>query len=105
MSVQQWLLENVLGLTPAEEHERPVKRTQEDKWALNFRAARQYRAREGHLNVPRPHVEMVGDQPVKLGTFIDNTRRRADKLTAQCHTDLNALDMRWTGTVSMSRLK
>ncbi|MGI5341907.1 Helicase associated domain protein [Streptomyces sp. CA-181903] len=57
LPVQQWLLENVLGLTPAGEDERPVQRTQEDRWALNLRAARQYRAREGHLNVPRKHIE------------------------------------------------
>ncbi|MFI0743447.1 Helicase associated domain protein [Streptomyces sp. NPDC021100] len=95
LPVQQWLLESVLGLTPAEEHERPVKRTQGDKWALNLQAARQYHAREGHLNVPRKHVETVGDQLVKLGTFIDNTRRRADKLTPQRRTDLNTLGIRW----------
>ncbi|MCF3105331.1 Helicase associated domain protein [Streptomyces roseoverticillatus] len=95
MPVQQWLLENILGLTPAEEHERPVKHTQEDKWALNLRAAFQYHAREGHLNVPRKHTEMVGNQPVKLGTFIDNARRRADKLTPQRRADLNTLGIRW----------
>ncbi|MER5785549.1 Helicase associated domain protein [Streptomyces mobaraensis] len=95
LPVQQWLLENVLNLTPAEEHERPVKRTQEDKWALNLHAARQYHAREGHLRVPRKHVEMVGEQPVKLGTFLDNTRRRASKLTPERHADLDALNMRW----------
>ncbi|MEU4820224.1 Helicase associated domain protein, partial [Micromonospora aurantiaca] len=47
--VQQWLLANVLGLAPADESERPVKRTQSGRWALNLRAARQYHAREGHL--------------------------------------------------------
>ncbi|MFI9235885.1 Helicase associated domain protein [Streptomyces sp. NPDC053079] len=98
MPVQQWMLENVLGLTPAEEDERPVKRTQEDKWALNLRAARQFHAREGHLNVPRVHVEMVGDQPVKLGTFIDNARRRADKLTSQRRADLDVLGIRWSSS-------
>ncbi|MFC4517795.1 helicase associated domain-containing protein, partial [Streptomyces ehimensis] len=110
MPVQQWMLENVLGLTPAEEHERPVKRTQEDKWALNLRAARQYHAREGHLNVPRKHTEYLepeggptgpqggAEEPVaiKLGMVLDNIRKRADKLTPQRHTDLNALGMRWT---------
>ncbi|MEU7168002.1 Helicase associated domain protein [Streptomyces morookaense] len=95
LPVQQWLLENILDLTPAEEDQRPVKRTQEDKWALNLRAARQYHTREGHLNVPRKHIEMMGDQPVKLGTFIDNTRRRADKLSTQRRADLNQLGIRW----------
>ncbi|MFF4161420.1 Helicase associated domain protein [Streptomyces sp. NPDC001678] len=106
MPVQQWMLENVLGLTPAEKHERPVKRTQEDKWALNLAAARQYHAREGHLNVPRKHVEHLeptgrqasAEEPhaVKLGMVLDNIRKRADKLTEQRRADLDALGMRWT---------
>ncbi|GAA0499291.1 DEAD/DEAH box helicase [Streptomyces stramineus] len=109
LPVQQWMLENVLGLTPAEEHERPVKRTQQDKWALNLRAARQFHAREGHLNVPRKHVEQLEpeDAPagpqggtekpleIKLGTWLDNTRRRASKLTPERRADLDQLDMRW----------
>ncbi|MCD9145883.1 DEAD/DEAH box helicase [Streptomyces albireticuli] len=109
LPVQQWLLENILGLTPAEEDERPVKRTQDDRWALNLRAAQQFHAREGHLNVPRKHVEHLepeggpmGPQrdaeelpAVKLGMVLDNIRKRADKLTEQRRTELNALGMRW----------
>ncbi|MGW9054970.1 Helicase associated domain protein, partial [[Kitasatospora] papulosa] len=57
LPAQQWLLENVLGIEPADEAERPVKRTQDDMWALNLRAAQQYHAREGHLRVSRKHVE------------------------------------------------
>ncbi len=100
MPVQQWMLENVLGLTPAGEDERPVKRTQEDKWALNLRAARQFHAREGHLNVPRKHVEQLEDTAsqvveVKLGTWTDNVRKRAAKLSGQRRSDLDALGMRW----------
>ncbi|MFH8790926.1 DEAD/DEAH box helicase [Streptomyces roseoverticillatus] len=116
--VQQWLLENVLALTPAGEDERPVKRTQEDKWALNLRAARQYRAREGHLNVPRKHIEHLGPEggptsdqggaeelvAVKLGMVLDNIRKRADKLTEQRRADLDALGMRWsTATTGRTR--
>ncbi|WP_242879862.1 helicase associated domain-containing protein [Streptomyces mobaraensis] len=109
LPVQQWLLENVLGLTPAEEEERPVKRTQSDRWALNLRAAQQFHAREGHLNVPRKHVEHLeseggpagrqggtgGPVAIKLGMVLDNIRKRAGKLTAQRRTDLNQLGMRW----------
>ncbi|MFC0602918.1 DEAD/DEAH box helicase [Streptomyces palmae] len=112
--VQQWMVENVLGLTPAGEHERPVKRTQEDRWALNLRAARQFHAREGHLNVPRKHVEYVeplgrlaGGQAageelvaVKLGMVLDNLRKRVGKLTERRRADLDALGMRWSGTAS-----
>ncbi|MEU2871632.1 Helicase associated domain protein [Streptomyces olivoreticuli] len=117
LPVQQWLLANVLDLTPAEEDERPVKRTQSDKWELNLRAARQYHTREGHLNVPRKHIEQLKpeDGPtgcqggteelleVKLGRVLDNTRRRANKLTEQRRADLNALGMRWSATTAAGR--
>ncbi|MGW2602091.1 helicase associated domain-containing protein [Streptomyces klenkii] len=77
-----------------------MKRTQEDKWALNLQAARQYHAREGHLRVPRKHTEQLEDTTgqvveVKLGIWTDNVRKRADKLSEQRRTDLNALGMRW----------
>ncbi|MFG2302462.1 helicase associated domain-containing protein [Actinacidiphila glaucinigra] len=32
---------------------------------------------------------------IKLGQFVDNTRRRADKLTPERRAELNALGMRW----------
>ncbi|WP_327580429.1 Helicase associated domain protein (plasmid) [Streptomyces sp. NBC_00053] len=108
LPAQQWLLENVLGIEPAEEAERLVKRTQDTMWALNLRAAQQYHAREGHLRVPRKHVEhldggvAVGRQngaeepvTVRLGTWLDNVRKRADRLTEQRRADLDALGMRW----------
>ncbi|MFG2631290.1 Helicase associated domain protein [Streptomyces sp. NPDC048473] len=117
LPAQHWLLGHVLGLTPAAEDERPVKRTQDDKWALNLRAARQFHTREGHLSVPRKHVEHLepeggpagcqdgadGFLAVKLGMVLDNIRKRADKLTEQRRTDLNALDMRWTTTTATGR--
>ncbi len=43
----------------ASEDERPVRRTQDDKWMLNLAAARRFHAREGHLQVPRKHTELV----------------------------------------------
>ncbi|MFF1301032.1 MULTISPECIES: Helicase associated domain protein [unclassified Streptomyces] len=109
---QAWLLENVLGLEPAGEDERPVRRTQDHKWMLNLAAARQFHAREGHLNVPRKHVEelpvtLAGPAAtgrettpentilVDLGMWITNTRRRANKLTTQRRTGLDRLGMRW----------
>lgn len=109
---QQWLLGHVLGLEPVGEDERPVKRTQDDKWMLNLAAARQYRSREGHLNVPRKHVEELpaedagpaasgrettpeGTVPVALGMWVANVRRRATKLTAERRGDLDQLGMRW----------
>lgn len=93
---QQWMLDSVLGLEPADEAEQPpARRTQADRWAGHLAAARQFHAREGHLNVPRKHVEDVGGVPVKLGGFLDHTRRRATKLTLERHAELDALDMRW----------
>ncbi|MEU9565400.1 Helicase associated domain protein [Streptomyces sp. NPDC048161] len=109
LPAQQWLLENVLGIEPAEEAERPVKRTQDTMWAVNMAAARQFHTREGHLRVPRKHAEHLemGEGPaghqngadgvvvVKLGTWLDNVRKRADRLSAERRADLDALGMRW----------
>lgn len=96
LPAQQWLLENMLHLSPAQDSERPpAPRTQADKWAANMRAARLFHAREGHLQVPRKHVEEVDGVPHKLGMFLDNTRRRANKLSAERREQLDALDMRW----------
>ncbi|WP_329580875.1 helicase associated domain-containing protein [Streptomyces sp. NBC_01361] len=110
-AAQQWLLESVLGVEEAGEDERLVRRTRDDKWMLNLAAARRFHAREGHLQVPRKHTELVpldetgrgvhsaafeGDGvPVALGMFLANTRRRANKLTKQRRMDLDALDMPW----------
>jgi superfamily II DNA or RNA helicase len=96
LPAQQWMLENMLHLSPATPGERPpAPRTQDGKWAANLRAARQYHAREGHLRVPRRHVEVVDGAPYKLGHFTDNARRRADKLTPERRAQLDALGMRW----------
>ncbi|RAJ70637.1 MULTISPECIES: helicase associated domain-containing protein [unclassified Streptomyces] len=108
---QQWLLESVLGIEEASQDERPVRRTQDDKWTLNLTAAQRFHAREGHLQVPRKHTELVpleeagrgaleaerdaAGVPVALGMWLANVRRRADKLTAQRRTDLDQLDIRW----------
>jgi hypothetical protein len=92
---QQWLLETTLGLEPADGEDKPARPSRDDKWRLNIAAARQYHAREGHLTVPRKHVEVIDGTPVKLGTFLDNTRRRANKLTPQRRNDLDQLGMRW----------
>jgi hypothetical protein len=90
------MLENMLHLGPAGPDERPpAPRTQADKWAANVRAARQFHAREGHLQVPRKYIEEVDGVPYKLGTFIDNARRRADKLSTDRRAELDALGMHW----------
>lgn len=74
----------------------PVRRTQDDRWAANLAAARQFHAREGHLRVPRKTVEDVAGEQIKLGAFLDNTRRRAAKLSEQRRAELDDLGMRWS---------
>lgn len=102
---QQYLLATV-GADPDEGGPvRPVVRSQDDRWETNLAAARQFHAREGHLQVPRKHVETVSDGDgaggeggravVKLGAWLDNTRRRAAKLSPVRRTALGELGMRW----------
>ncbi|WP_405722736.1 helicase associated domain-containing protein [Streptomyces sp. NBC_00046] len=109
LPVQQWILENTFGIQAAGEDERPVKQTQDTKWAANLAAARRFHAREGHLRVPRKHIEQLdaeavptgrqdgadGGVVVKLGTWLDNVRKRAVKLAEQRRADLDQLGMRW----------
>ncbi|MHC5705716.1 helicase associated domain-containing protein [Streptomyces tirandamycinicus] len=107
-SGRQWMLRTVLGIEPADDAvEQPAARTTHtDRWNLNLAAATQYYEREGHLQVPRKHVETVtlpaGDdgsreeRPVRLGTWISNQRSRADALSPQRVEQLTALGMRWS---------
>jgi hypothetical protein len=105
------MCEQVLGITPATDEEKPPpRRTQADKWAMNYQAAKQYYQREGHLNVPRKHTERIvidgdGDgnsgedqeeREIKLGAWISNQRSRAATLTPERMEQLSAIGMRWT---------
>ncbi|MDQ0604957.1 hypothetical protein QF037_009302 [Streptomyces canus] len=93
---QRYLLES-LGIDPDSESVAAVsaRRSQDDRWAANLAAARQFHAREGHLQPARKHIEIVGGEEIKLGAFLDNTRRRAGKQSAERRADLDALGMRW----------
>ncbi|MEU8462137.1 Helicase associated domain protein [Streptomyces sp. NPDC029003] len=96
---QRWLLEHALGLDPVREEERPPpRRSHADAWAGHLEAARLFRAREGHLRVPRPHVERVGDRELRLGSWIANQRSRAQRLPPERVAALTALGMRWSGS-------
>ncbi|WP_406116399.1 Helicase associated domain protein [Streptomyces sp. NBC_01014] len=101
-SVQQWMCEQVLGIEPASEDEKPPqRRTQADKWTAHLAAARQFYEREGHLQVPRKHVErIVGEDQEqrehRLGAWIANQRSRATTLTPERVEQLSAIGMRWT---------
>lgn len=100
--VQQWMREHILGITPAAEDEKPKpRRTQADKWAMNYQAAKQYYQREGHLRVPRKHIEtIVGEhqeeRQLRLGAWISNQRSRAARLTPERVEQLSAIGVRWT---------
>ncbi|MEU2058460.1 helicase associated domain-containing protein, partial [Streptomyces bungoensis] len=77
--------------------------------AMNYAAARQFYEREGHLRVPRKHIEriLVGsdgssgsseDQEIrelKLGAWIGNQRSRAATMSPQRLEQLAAIGMRW----------
>ncbi|MGW7081599.1 Helicase associated domain protein [Streptomyces sp. NPDC054866] len=101
-TVQQWMCEHVLGIEPATEDEKPKPRTsQADKWAMNYEAAKQFYEREGHLRVPRKHVErIVGEdqeeREYKLGAWIGNQRSRAATLSPERMELLSAIGMRWS---------
>lgn len=101
-TVQQWLCEQALGIEPAREEERPKPRcTQADRWAMNYEAAKQFYEREGHLQVPRKHVErIVGEdreeREHKLGAWIGNQRSRAATLAPGRVEQLSNIGMRWT---------
>ncbi|MFE7076896.1 Helicase associated domain protein [Streptomyces sp. NPDC057620] len=96
MPAQQYLLE-MLGIEPPADDEVvvPVRRSQDKRWNTNLTAAQQFHAREGHLRPARKHIEVVDGEPIKLGAFVDNSRRRAAKLSPERRAALDALGMRW----------
>ncbi|MFL9684712.1 Helicase associated domain protein [Streptomyces sp. KL110A] len=96
-AAQQWLLKEALRLGPVKAGERGVvpRRTRAEVWAANVAAARQYREREGHLEVPHRHVEKVGGDEYALGVFVTNSRSRQNRLASERVEELSALGMRW----------
>ncbi|RXS68735.1 DEAD/DEAH box helicase [Streptomyces sioyaensis] len=105
-TVQQWMCEHVLGIEPATEDEKPKPRTsQADKWTAHLAAARQFYEREGHLRVPRKHVETITvggahgedqeQRPLRLGAWISNQRSRAATLAPERVEQLSKIGMRW----------
>ncbi|UQX04312.1 DEAD/DEAH box helicase [Streptomyces sp. RerS4] len=96
---QRWLLEHTLGVTPAAESERPPpRRSHAAAWAEQLEAARLFHSREGHLRVPRTHVEPVGGRELRLGAWIANQRSRAARLSPERVAALTALGMRWSAS-------
>ncbi|MGV2916338.1 helicase associated domain-containing protein [Streptomyces alfalfae] len=108
-TVQQWMCEQVLGIEPAGEGEKPKPRTsQAQKWGMHLAAARQFYEREWHLKVPRKHVETITvsqgggegqeqrDVVLRLGSWVSNQRSRDATLTSERVEQLSAIGMRWT---------
>lgn len=101
-TVQQWMCEQVLGIEPAPEEEKPQRpRTQADKWNAHLGAARQFFGREGHLKVPRKHVETVlsedgQEDQYRLGAWVNNQRSRAAGLSPERVEQLSKVGMRWS---------
>ncbi|MFD6335471.1 Helicase associated domain protein [Streptomyces niveus] len=85
-----------LGLPP--QPQAPGKPASEKGWNKGLRAAKAFHAREGHLHVPQRHVEDLDGDPVRLGQWISNTRRRKERLSAQRTAALDALGMQWPRT-------
>ncbi|MFE5010056.1 Helicase associated domain protein [Streptomyces sp. NPDC056696] len=59
--------------SPATESRLPAR---ERAFQRGLAAARAFRAREGHLNVPQRHIEKIEGDPVRLGQWLSNLRRR-----------------------------
>ncbi|MDQ0904183.1 superfamily II DNA or RNA helicase [Streptomyces canus] len=89
---QQWMLTGMLGFTPSPP---PRKLSRAEQRELNLTAARQFHAREGHLDVPRNHREPVDGTDVGLGAWINNVRARKASQPADLKNTLTALGMRW----------
>ncbi|WP_435807744.1 helicase associated domain-containing protein [Streptomyces canus] len=59
-------------------------------------ALAQYKTREGHLTVPRGHVETLPDgTDVRLGVWLTNAKTRRAKLTADKLAALATLGLDW----------
>ncbi|SDE24883.1 DEAD/DEAH box helicase [Streptomyces prasinopilosus] len=59
---------------PARESHLPAR---ERAFQRGLAAAQAFRAREGHLNVPQRHIEKIDGDPVRLGQWLSNLRRRS----------------------------
>ncbi|MFE9413879.1 Helicase associated domain protein [Streptomyces sp. NPDC006704] len=63
---------------PAEGNRLPAR---ERAFQRGLAAARAFREREGHLDVPQRHIEEVEGDPVRLGQWLSNLRRRRTGLS------------------------
>lgn len=90
-----------LGIVPLAPEPEPVKPSTATlgPFERGVAALAQYKAREGHLKVPRGHVERLGDgTEVKLGVFLSNSKSRRGKLTADKLAALAGLGLEWAAS-------
>ncbi|MET8021738.1 DEAD/DEAH box helicase [Streptomyces decoyicus] len=76
--------------SPATESRLPAR---ERAFQRGLAAARAFRAREGHLNVPQRHIEKIEGDPVRLGQWLSNLRRRRSGLSPQRQAALAELGL------------
>ncbi|MFF3249089.1 helicase associated domain-containing protein [Streptomyces sp. NPDC002870] len=92
---QQRLLADVGLNPPAPSAPQGGPSARERAFRRALAAARAFRTREGHLDVPQRHTEDLNGDLVRLGQWINNARRRRDRLTADRIAELDALGMQW----------
>ncbi|MFJ9777657.1 helicase associated domain-containing protein [Kitasatospora sp. NPDC101157] len=68
------------------------KLSRTDRFQLHLAALAEFVEREGHARVPRPHKTSEG---LSLGAWLNNTKARRDKLTAEQRGQLEALGVAW----------
>ncbi|MGW2415970.1 Helicase associated domain protein [Streptomyces tubercidicus] len=100
------LAELGIDALPAAEKEVPAKEAKARKgvsaaFERGVAALAQYKAREGHVKVPRAHTEEITVEgraepvSVKLGVFLSNTKSRRGKLTGDALQQLADLGLEW----------
>nr|WP_169786248.1 DEAD/DEAH box helicase [Streptomyces yerevanensis] len=89
----------IVPLPPEQEAPTTARKAGPGAFERGLEALRQYKNREGHLTVPRAHVETIvvdgQEHTVKLGVFLTNTKTRRAKLTADKLQALAALGLGW----------
>lgn len=76
--------------SPAAEGRLPAR---ERAFRRGLAAARAFRAREGHLDIPQRHIEEIDGEPVRLGQWLSNLRRRRSGLSPQRQAALAELGL------------
>ncbi|MFD0008255.1 helicase associated domain-containing protein [Streptomyces sp. NPDC127178] len=97
MDEQRDLLETIGVVPRPPEQETPTKtRTALGAFERGIAALTQHKEREGHMTVPRGHVEELPDgTEVRLGVWIMNQKGRRSKLTADKLRALADLGLEW----------